>query len=201
MGPTRGAVVRRKGAGLGTRGELKQQALVPVCKKTGRTKPTRARVKQDGSERSRPQPEVRPILDARIPGLLSDSLTSVQAAIMSASKGLPYKALRQAMAIGEEEKHELTSAAQAAVAKYPAFFAEHKDAVEVVTVLMAINAAHMDHMFSLLGQSDGSPALAQPGPLGEHVCSAREALGMALIVLAPLGLLALVLLIQHWRRN
>jgi hypothetical protein len=105
------------------------------------------------------------------------------------------------MALGQQEKHELTSAAQAVAAKHSAFFAQHKDAVEFATVLTVINAAHMDHMFSLLGQSDGSPALAQPGPPGEHVCSAREAMGMALIVLAPLGLLALVLVIQHWRRN
>jgi hypothetical protein len=178
-----------------------QGTPAPIRKKTGRTHPGRTRGKQDGSERSRPQPAARPSLDGRIPGLLFDSLASVQAAIMSASKGLSYRTLRQAMTLGEQEKNELTSAAQAVAAKHPAFFAQHKDALEFVIALTAFNAAHMDHLFSLLGQSDDSPAQAKPVPPGEHVCSAREALGMALIVLAPLGLFALVLLIQHLRRK
>jgi hypothetical protein len=173
----------------------------PLRKKTGRTNHARRRGKQDGSEGSRPQAEERPSLDGRIPGLLFDSLASVQAAIVSASKGVPYRTFRQAMALDQQEKHELTSAAQAVAVKHPAFFAQHKDALEFATVLTAINAAHMDHLFSLLGQSDDSPAQAEPIPPVEHVCSAREALGMALIVLAPLGLFALVLLIQHLRRK
>ena len=177
-----------------------QGTPAPICKKTARTHPGHTRGKQDGSERSHPQPAARPILDERIPGLLSDSLTSVQAAIMSASEGLSYRTLRQAMTLGEQEKNELTSAAQAVAAKHPAFFAQHKDALELVIALTAFNAAHMDHLFSLLGQSDDSPA-PKPVPPGEHVCSAHEALGMALIVLAPLGLFALVLLIQHLRRK
>ncbi len=191
--------MKRKGAELGTRVELKQQALVHACKKAARTKHTRG--KQDGSESSRPQPEVHSNLDERILGLLWDSLTRVQAAIVSASKGLPYAALRQAMALGQQEKNELTSASQAVAAKYPAFFAEHKDVIEFVAVLTAFKAVQMDHLLLLLGQSDRSPVPAESGPSGEHVCSAREALAIAFIVLAPLGLLALVLLIQHWRRN
>lgn len=193
--------MKRKAAELGTRVELKQQALVPVCKKAARTKSAHARGKQDGSEPSRPQPEAHSNLDERIPGLLWDSLTRVQAAIMGASKGIPYEALRQTMVLGKEERNELTSAAQAVAAKYPAFFAEHKDLIEFVTVFMAFKAAQMDHLLSLLGQSDASPAPAEPGPPKDHVCSAREALAIALIILAPLGLLALVLLIQHLRRK
>lgn len=193
--------MKRKGAELGTRLELKQQALVPVCKKAARTKSAHARGMQDGSEPSRPQPEARSNLDERIPGLLWDSLTRVQAAIMSASKSIPYEALRQTMVLGKEEKNELTSGAQAVAAKYPAFFAEHKDVIEFVTVLTAFKALQMDHLLSLLSQSDRSPVPAESGPSGEHVCSAREALAIVFIVLAPLGLLALVLLIQHLRRN
>ncbi len=178
-----------------------QGTRAPIHKKTGRTNPASPRRKLDGSERPRPQPEERPVLDERVPGLLFDSLASVQAAIISATKGLPYGAVRQAMALDPQEKHELTSAAQAVAAKHPAFFAEHKDAIEFVAVLMAFKAVQMDHLLSLLGQSDRSPVPAESGPSGEHVCSAREALAIAFIVLAPLGLLALVLLIQHWRRN
>src|SRR5207253_5888040 len=67
-------------------------------------------------------------------------------------------------------------------------FSKHRDALEFVTVLTAINAAQMDHMLSLIDQSDGPPAPAESGPSGEHVCSAREALVIAFIVLAPLAL-------------
>jgi hypothetical protein len=76
----------------------------PIRKKTGRTIHARRRGKQDGSEGSRPQAEERPSLDGRIPGLLFDSLASVQAAIVSASKGVPYRTFRQAMALDQQEK-------------------------------------------------------------------------------------------------
>ena len=152
-------------------------------------------------QRSRPQPEARPILDEGVLGLLFDSLTSVQAAVVSATEGMPYRTLRQAMALGEQEKHELTRATQAVVAKHPAFFLEHKNALEFATVFMAINAAHMDHLLSLISQSDGAPTPAAAETLGQHVCSASEAVAVALIVLAPLGVFALVLLIQRLRRK
>ena len=177
-----------------------QEALAPMRKKTQRTKSAHAGGKQYGSERSHPQPEERPILDECVPGLLFDSLASVQAAIVSASKKVPHRTLRQAMAIDEQEKRELTRAAQAVAAKHAAFFSKHRDALEFVTVLTAINAAQMDHMLSLIDQSDGPPAPAESGPSGEHVCSAREALVIAFIVLAPLALLALILILERRRK-
>ena len=192
-----------KGAGAVPRPPLgpQQEALGPVRKKTRPAKSARLGGKQYFSERSRPQVEERPVLDERVPGLIFDSLATVQAAIVSASKEMPYRALRQAMALGEQEKHELTSAAQAVAAQYPAFFSQHKDGLEFVAGLMAINAAKIDHLLSLIDQSDGSPVRAESGPSGEHVCSARVALGIALIVLAPLGLLAVVLIAEHLRRK
>ncbi len=152
-------------------------------------------------QRSHPQPEARPILDERVLGLLFDSLTSVQAAVVSATEGMPYRTLRQGIALGEQEKHELTRATQAVVAKHPTFFLEHKNALEFATVFTAINTAHMDHLLSLVGQADGSPAPVAAETLEGHVCSASEAVAVALIVLAPLGVLALVLLIQRLRRK
>ncbi len=152
-------------------------------------------------QRSGPQPEEPSLLDERVLGLLFDSLTTVQAAVVSATEGMPYRTLRQAMALGEQEKHELTRATQAAVAKHPAFFLKHKNALEFATVFTAINAAHMDHLLSLVGQGDDSTAPAAAETLGEHVCSPREAVAIALVVLAPLGICALVLLIQRLRRK
>ncbi len=184
------------GAMLGTPLEPEQEALAPTRKKTQSPKSARASGKQYGSKRSHPQPEERPILDERVPGLLFDSLASVQAAIVSASKELPYRALRQAMAIGEQEKRELTRAAQAVAAKHAAFLSQHKDALEFVVGLTAINAAQMDQLLLLIDQSDGSPGPAESCPSGEHVCSAREALAIAVIVLAPLALLALILILK-----
>jgi hypothetical protein len=178
-----------------------QEALGPVRKKTRPAKSARLSGKQDVCERSRPQSEERSILDERVPGLIFDSLATVQAAIVSASKEMPYGALRQAMALGEQEKRELTSAARTVAAKYPAFFAQHKDGLEFVAALMAINAAKIDQLLSLIDQSDGPHVAAEPSPSEGHVCSARAALGIALIVLAPLGFLAVLLIVEHLRRK
>jgi hypothetical protein len=197
VGPSRGPVVRETGAVPAKPPEPEQERQALVCTKTPRKKSS----EQHGSESSGPQSEGCSILDERIPGLLFESLASVQAAAVSASQGIPYRALRRAMALESNEKSELTHAAQAVAAKHPAFFSQHKDALEFVAVLMAINAAQMEHLLSLMDQFDGSPAPSAPGPMGNHICSVREALGIALIVLAPLGLLALVLLVQHLRRN
>jgi hypothetical protein len=174
-----------------------EQKDLVMQKKTAQAKPANSGTHQ----RSHPQPEARPILDERVLGLLFDSLTSVQAAIVSATEGMPYGGLRQAMALGEQEKRELTRATQAVVAKHPAFFLKHKSALEFATVLTAINAAHMDHLLLLIDQVDGLPAPAAAEMLGQHVCSASEALAIALIVLAPSGIFALVLFIQRLRRK
>ncbi len=188
------------GAMLGTPLEPEQEALAPTRKKTQSPKSARASGKQYGSKRSHPQPEERPILDERVPGLLFESLATVQAAIVSASEKVPYRVLRQTMAIGETEKCELARAAQAVAAKHAAFLSQHKDALEFVVGFMAVNAAQMDHLLSLVDQLDGSSAHAESGPSVEHVCSAREALAVAGIVLAPLALLALILILK-WRKK
>ena len=173
----------------------KQEAIIPRQK----TRP--ARSKCSGYEQHRPvclrpQPE-EPILDGRFLGLLFDSLATVQATLVSASKDVPYTALRPTVAIGEQEKAELIRAVQAVIVKHQAFFAHHKDALEFVTAVTAVNAAQMDHLLLALDHSVGSPSPTDPGPLGGHICSAREAVGIALIVLAPLGLFAVVLIVKH----
>jgi hypothetical protein len=170
----------------------------PVRKKARHVKSAPLGSKQGISARS--LSEERPILDERVPGLLFDSLATVQAALVSASKEMPYVALRQAMALGEQEKRELTSAAQAVAAKYPTFFSQHKDGLEFVAALMAINAAKIDQLLTLIDQLNGPLLAAEPGPSEGQVCSARAALGIAVIVLAPPWLLAVVLILEHLRR-
>jgi|HubBroStandDraft_6_1064221.scaffolds.fasta_scaffold260399_2 hypothetical protein len=172
----------------------------PVRKKARHVKSAQLSGKQGISERAHSQSEERPILDERVPGLIFDSLATVQAALVSASKEMPYGALRQAMALGEQEKRELTSAAHAVAAKYPAFFSKHKDGLEFVAALMAINAAKIDQLFSLIDHLNGPLLAAEPSASEGHVCSAPAALGIALIVLAPLWLLAVVLILEHIRR-
>lgn len=134
-------------------------------------------------------------------GLLFDSLASVETAILSATEKVPYTALRQLMALGAEERRELMGATHAVVAKHAAFFVQHKNAVELALVLTALGAAKVDHLLSVVGPSESPSPAAQEGVTGVHVCSLREALGIALIVFAPLGILALVWLVQHLRRK
>jgi hypothetical protein len=159
-----------------------QEAFLP--KKMRQTKTASSGAKQHGSEHSQPPLGQHPILDERITGVLFDSLASVQAAILSATGGLPYGAVRQAMAIGEQEKVELTRAAQAVAAKHPAFFLKHKQLFEFTAALTAINAAHVDHLLSF--------ALS-----GDRGCSTREALFAALSILAPLVIVAIVLIVKR----
>jgi hypothetical protein len=165
------------------------------------SKAVSARTEQHGPGLPRPEPEERPILDDRVPALLFEALASVQAAIVSASQRVPYGVLRQTVAIAEEEKRELARAAQKVVAKHADFFVQHKDALEFVTALMAVNSTRMDYLLSAIDQSVASAEPIGCESPGGHVCSAGEALGIALIVLAPLGLLAVVLIVEHLRRN
>lgn len=162
--------------------------------------------KQQGCDRLRPKQADGSALDERIPGLLLDSLTTVQTAILSATERTPYRVLRQAIAISEAEKSELTTAAQAVAAKHPDFFCEHKDALEFALALTALTAMKFDHLLTAMDQSltdepNLSPAMARDEVSGQHICSAREALAIALVVLAPLAILALALLIPHLRRK
>ena len=172
--------------------------MAPARKKTRGTKFVHSDAELLSSERLAPKPEGRPVLDERVPGLLFDSLATLQAAILSASKKVPYKVMRQAMVIDEQEKCELTRATLAVANQYPTFFSQHKDSLEFVAALMVINAAQVDDLLSLIDQSDIS--LSSDGSSG-YVCSGRQALGIGLIVLAPLAILAVVFIVKHWRKN
>jgi hypothetical protein len=136
-----------------------------------------------------------PALDERVPGLLLESLASVQAAIASASTGLPYSDLRKALRIGEDEKRELTSAAVSAAAEHPAFLSQHKDVLELAIVWAGMHAQRVDHLFSR-GDEQGE-AKAQ----SEHVCTGREAFFSALVILAPLLIFVVVQFLQYRRSN
>jgi len=128
-----------------------------------------------------------PALDERVPGLLFDSIACVQAVILSASRNLPYGEVRQVIAYSKGEKCELTRAALAVAAKHPAFFSQHKEILEFAVAWARVNAAQMEQLYSLADER------------GERVCSVREAVGVALIVLAPLAILTLVLIMKPRR--
>lgn len=161
-----------------------EQEALSLPKKMRQTKTASYGAKQHGSEHSPPQPGRDSVLDERIPGLLFDSLASVQAAILSATGGVPYRTLRQASVIGEQEKDELTRAAQAVAAKHPAFFLKHKQLFELTAALAAINTAHADRLLS-------------SAPSGDHGCSKGEALFASLFILAPLVIVAIVLIVKR----
>jgi hypothetical protein len=145
-------------------------------------------VQEYGKAKLAPLPSARPAaFDDRVPSLLFDSLACVQAAILSTSSKLPYRDLRQVLLCSEGEKCELTSAALTVAAKHPAFFSQHKQFLEFAVAWARVNSPKVDQLYSLAEECD------------EKVCSAREALGAALLVLAPLAVFALVLIMKSRR--
>lgn len=148
------------------------------------TKAKSARLERRASvTASKHQPADNRALDDRLPGLLLDALAPIEAVIGSAVTGLPYSALRTAAAVDEDGRRELLRAAQVAAAAHQDFLAERRSEVEFLVPLMAITAAQVDQLFTLLdAERTGS---GQP----PQACSPREALLVGLIVLAPVLLL------------
>jgi hypothetical protein len=134
----------------------------------------------------------RPVLDERLPGLLFEALATVQAVFASANTEGPYTEVRQAIALNEEEKCELACAVQAAAAKHSEFFTQHREVIEVATIWTAIHAQKVNAVYATFDAMQ-----AESGQAGGKVCSTREALVDALIILAPLVLLAFVVILQR----
>jgi hypothetical protein len=143
------------------------------------------------SNQAQQHPERRPLLDDRVPAMLIDAISSVNAAIGSASVRVPYSEARQAMALNEQEKHKLTRAIQGVAEKHPPFFAQNKEAIEFCVAWAAVQAAHIDNFLTL---TDNTNAVQEPG------CSSREALLGVLLVLGPLLIFAGISIVQHLRR-
>jgi len=141
-----------------------------------------------------------PLLDERLPGLVLDSLVPVEAAIVSAATGIGYREARQAVMIGADEKLHLSFALEQFAAKHSSFVRAHEPLFEFVTVFSAVNAAHVDHVFTLAKNSECSDARAETAPPTSDACSKREALVAALVVLAPL-VIAVIALIVKGRNN
>lgn len=137
-------------------------------------------------------PDERPMLDERLPGLLLDALTPVAAAIASAATGMDYREARQAMAMGAEEKLQLSQALEQVAAKHATFVLAHGPLVEFAAVFSAVNAAHADHLLSLAKQTEGLDT--ETG--SPQACSKREAILVALLVLAPFVIAAIVLIVK-----
>ena len=143
------------------------------------------------SNQPHPQIERGPVLDERVSTMLLEAISSVNAAIASANTKLTYAEARQAMAVDEEEKRELTSAVQEIVNKHSAFFSENKAAIELCVAWAAVHAAHVDN-FSALADSTNT--------VKEAACSPGEAFLVALLVLGPLAIFAVVSIVRHLRR-
>ena len=133
----------------------------------------------------------QPVLDQRVPELLLDAISSVKAAIVSASARLPYGEARQAMAVDEQEQQELTRALREAAERHPAFFRQNKTEIEFCVAWAAVHAAQID---SLLILTDNTNTMEEPG------CSPRGSLFVALLVLGPLLIFAVISIVQHLRR-
>ena len=144
--------------------------------------------------------DARPLLDERLPGLLLDSFAPVEAAIVSAATGIGYGEARQAVTIGEDEKLQFSHALAQLASKHASFVAAHEPLFEFVAVFSAVNAAHVDHAFTLAKNSEGAGVEAEPPQPTDQACSKREALVAALVVLAPL-VIAVIALIVKGRNN
>ncbi len=143
------------------------------------------------SNQSQPDPERQPALDERVPALLLDAISSVQAVIASASMRLPYGEVRQSTAVSEEQKRQLTHAIREVAEKYPAFFTQNKAAIDFSVAWAAVHAAHFDNLFALTDRTN----------TGEEPCCSRgDALLAGLLVLGPLLIFAVVSIVHHLRR-
>jgi hypothetical protein len=118
------------------------------------------------------QTEVVPNDDDRWRDLALDSLFRVQALVVSSAAGVPYVAARNFLDLRSEEKAKLTQAARQVIDKHPAFFSEHREAIEVVVGLTAIQGAWLDHLM-LATTADRPPTW-------------WEVLGSLLILFSPL---------------
>jgi hypothetical protein len=159
-----------------------------------RRKPPLASTSNEGqqvrSNASRLRPGGRAVLDERVPVLLLDAISSVNAAIVSAIVRLPYIEVRQAIAADDEQKRELTLAIQGVAEKYRCVFTENKAAIEFGVAWAGVHAAHFDNF------------LARPdGPEEQPALLLSEALFLAALVLAPLLILVVVSIVQNTRRE
>ena len=128
------------------------------------------------------EPEERPVLDERLPGLWLDAFTPIVAVSASAATGAPYTAIRAAMNSDEDRRDEFTRAAQQAAASSP-WFAAHRDEIELAIALTAITAAHLDRMLTLADAEQVGAGLEPDS------CSKHDAWLVGLIVLAPVLLI------------
>lgn len=156
-----------------------------VPKGEERFSPAKRRVAQRSSQ---PRQE-QIVLDERVPGLLLDAISSVNAATASAIMGLPYSEARQAAAPNEEEKRELTCAVREVAEKHPEFFKQNKVAIEFGVAWAAVHAKHFDNLLTRCSDT-----------LEESACLPLQVLVLVAVVLAPLLILVVVAIAQDARR-
>jgi len=131
----------------------------------------------------------QPVLDERVTTLVLDVISSLGAAIASASTRMPYAEARQALASNQDEKYEFTRAVMEVVEKHHAFFEHNRGVIELSVVWASVHASHYDNLFAGVDRTTE-----------DRACSPREALFFAAVVLAPLLILAVISILQNTRR-
>jgi hypothetical protein len=101
-----------------------------------------------------------------------DSFFRVQALITSSVARVPYAAARDAMALCEEERARLKAATENVIRRHATFFEEHRDAIQVVVGLTAVQGAWLDQLM-LATTEDRAP-------------TPWETIGTLLILFSPL---------------
>lgn len=162
----------------------------PRKKQASRSKAISLPAKTEDTQRSnRLPPGGNAVLDERVPALLLDAMSSVNAAITSAITSLPYTEARLAAATDDGEKCELTHAIQEVAEKHPKFFKQNRAPIEFGVAWAAVHAKHFDN---LLARGDGT--------VEELACSPLQAFLLMAVILAPLLIFAFVSITQHARR-
>lgn len=128
-------------------------------------------------------------MDDRTLTMLLDAISSVSAAIVSATVGLPYIEARKTMAPNDEEKLRVSCAVREVADLYESFFTENKIALEFGITWAGVQAAHFDNFFTRTDSTAGQSPLRP-----------SQALFLAIIVLAPLLIFAVVSIVQYTKR-
>jgi hypothetical protein len=132
------------------------------------------------------EPQVRPVPDPRLAGLLLGTLDQLSAVVGSALSGVPYAAIRKVAGFSSGDENELRESLER-VAQTSTSFAEHRPLIELLVGVTALHAAKADHLLMLTDKQK---------PL-----SLQEMFGMLLLIFSPLLLLGLIFLLKSQRRT
>jgi hypothetical protein len=134
----------------------------------------------------------RAVSDEHVPELFFNSLWSLQAGIASAATSRPYIETRQIFALSEEERQRLNAAAVNLMNKHSEFFTNNRDIVELLAGVTGGTAAMMDKAEAMMAEA-AAEVNKEPRAYTKH-----EALSIGVLILAPLAVIAIVLIWKHF---